>query len=326
MSSPTESLYTGTHISIGPHKLYLHLHGPPRTTPHLQPLTIFLAGAGDVSSSYTAVIRLLSPFAPCLVYDRTGLGRSDAPNPDASYKPSATLAASELHTLLTNADLPPPYILVGHSYGAIIAREYLHRYPGDIGGMVLVEGSTEHQYTLFEDNPNLDSDIAAVLGEMKFATVTGLRENAKLSREEWRERARDIGRGMGMWEAERGNLVGVCKDLEGKRQLQGDGLGERPLSVVMGRGWEDYQRVYEKGVEMGNGSPGQREAVRRFLGRCEEVVGEWQREQLKLSRRTRFVEVNCGHQVHLVRPDVVVEEVRWVLEIIEGSSSSSSML
>ncbi|OJI85708.1 hypothetical protein ASPTUDRAFT_593126 [Aspergillus tubingensis CBS 134.48] len=316
----TNPLYTGTHISIGPHKLYLHLHGPPRTT---QPLTIFLAGAGDVSSSYTAVIRLLSPFAPCLVYDRTGLGRSDAPDQDTSYKPSATLAASELHTLLTNADLPPPYVLVGHSYGAIIAREYLHLCSGDISGMVLVEGSTEQQYTLFEDNPNLDSDIAAIQGEINFATVTGLRENAKLSREEWRERARDIARGMGMWEAERENLVGVCRELEGKRQLQvqGGGLGERPLSVVVGRGWEDYQRVYERGVEMGNGSDEQREAVRRFLGRCEEVVGEWQREQLRLSRRARLVEVDCGHQVHLVRPDVVVEEVKWVLEMIERSSS-----
>lgn len=318
--STSNALYTGTHISIGPHKLYLHLHGPPRTT---QPLTIFVAGAGDVSSSYTAVIRLLSPFAPCLVYDRTGLGRSDAPDQDTSYKPSATLAASELHTLLTNADLPPPYVLVGHSYGAIIAREYLHLYSDDISGMVLVEGSTEHQYTLFDDNPNLDSDIAVVLGEMNFATVTGLRENAKLSREEWRERARDIAQGMGMWEAERGNLVGVCRELEGKRQLQvqGGGLGERPLSVVVGRGWMDYQRVYERGVEMGNGSEEQREAVRRFLGRCEEVVGEWQREQLRLSRRARLVEVDCGHQVHLVRPDVVVDEVRWVLEMIERSSS-----
>ncbi|GKZ54913.1 hypothetical protein AnigIFM63309_000070 [Aspergillus niger] len=315
----TNPLYTGTHISIGPHKLYLHLHGPPRTT---QPLTIFLAGAGDVSSSYTAVIRLLSPFAPCLVYDRTGLGRSDVPDLDTKYKPSATLAASELHTLLTNAELPPPYILVGHSYGAIIAREYLHLYPADIGGMVLAEGSTEHQYKLFEDNPNLDSDLAALLGEMNFATVTGLRENAKLSREEWRERARDIARGMGMWEAERGNLVGVCKELEGKRQLQGEGLGETPLSVVMGRGWEDYQRVYEMGVKMGNGSEEQREAVRRFLGRCEEVVGEWQREQLRLSRRARLVKVDCGHQVHLVKPEVVVEEVKWVLEMIEGRSSS----
>lgn len=37
--------------------------------------------------------------------------------------------AHELHTLLVNANEPGPYILVGHSFGARVARIYAAEYP-----------------------------------------------------------------------------------------------------------------------------------------------------------------------------------------------------
>ena len=300
------NLYDGTLISIGTHRLFLRLQGLSRTPG--QPLVIFVVGAGDVTSSYYALARVCA-FASLLLYDRTGLGRSeDSPPP---YHPSATLAAKELHILLNNASLPPPYILVGHSYGAIIAREYLHLFSDELSGMVLVDGSTERQHELFQD-PELD--INAVLGDLNFARVTGLRDNARLSREQWRARAIAIARGSEMWAAEGRTLVTACQTLGGKEQYRTKALGNRPLSVIRCRGSLDYRRVYEKGVEAGNGSERQREAFRRLLERWDDVDQAMQEEQLGLSERSRMVYLECGHQVHLVRPDVVAQEVKWAME------------
>lgn len=59
----------------------------------------------------------------------------------------------ELHTLLGNAAIPPPYILVGHSYGANVARLYVAEYPDEVAGMVLV-----HPSHLF-DTPGISPEI-----------------------------------------------------------------------------------------------------------------------------------------------------------------------
>lgn len=47
--------------------------------------------------------------------------------------------ASELHVLLERADIPPPYILVGHSFGTIVARLFAARHSRDVVGLVLVD-------------------------------------------------------------------------------------------------------------------------------------------------------------------------------------------
>ncbi|PYH89856.1 putative alpha/beta hydrolase [Aspergillus ellipticus CBS 707.79] len=308
MASP---LRDGTLLSVGTHRLFVRLGGIPRPPGH--PLVVFVAGAGDVAASYCAVARQVGAFAPLLLYDRTGLGRSeDSPTPTTS---SATASAHELHTLLATAGLPPPYLLVGHSYGAIIAREYLHQFPDDPHGMVLADASTGRQPELFDD-PELD--IAAVLGDLNFARVTGLREHAQLSRDEWRTRAMEIARGGATWAAEQATLERVCRALQEKAQYTTQALGDRPLAVIRCHGSMEYRRVYEAGVAAGNGTVQQREAFARLLDRWDGMDRAMQEEQLRLSRRSRMVYLeDCGHQVHLVRPDVVAQEVRWVLERIK---------
>jgi pimeloyl-ACP methyl ester carboxylesterase len=47
----------------------------------------------------------------------------------------------ELHLLLTRAQLPGPYVLVGHSFGGLLVRLFAATYPHDVAGMVLVDSS-----------------------------------------------------------------------------------------------------------------------------------------------------------------------------------------
>jgi pimeloyl-ACP methyl ester carboxylesterase len=76
-------------------------------------------------------------------YDRAGMGWSD-PGP---LPRTAERFARELHTLLANAGIAGPYVLVGHSQGGLTVRLFAHDYPADVAGVVLIESMHPDQAT-----------------------------------------------------------------------------------------------------------------------------------------------------------------------------------
>lgn len=70
-------------------------------------------------------------------YDRAGYGFSD---PASSARTSVT-NARELRTLLHTANLPAPYVLVGHSFGGLDMLAFTEMYRRDVAGLVLVDGT-----------------------------------------------------------------------------------------------------------------------------------------------------------------------------------------
>jgi pimeloyl-ACP methyl ester carboxylesterase len=74
-----------------------------------------------------------------MLYSRAGTGKSEA-NP----KPQTLEAAvQDLNTLIEQANLKPPFILVGHSYGAFIIRAYAAQHPDKVKGLVFVDPAHE---------------------------------------------------------------------------------------------------------------------------------------------------------------------------------------
>jgi pimeloyl-ACP methyl ester carboxylesterase len=45
----------------------------------------------------------------------------------------------ELRSSLHAAEIPGPYLLVGHSFGALVVRHFAFRHPGEVAGIVLVD-------------------------------------------------------------------------------------------------------------------------------------------------------------------------------------------
>ena len=70
------------------------------------------------------------------VYDRAGLGSSDAA--PTQLRTSQDMV-KDLHTLLVNANVPGPYVLVGHLFGGFNVLLYASQYPDEVAGMVLVD-------------------------------------------------------------------------------------------------------------------------------------------------------------------------------------------
>ncbi len=104
---------------------------------------VFESGLANSSLWWFAVQPEVAKFARACCYDRAGLGWSDAsPSPRTSKE-----IVRELHTLLANAGIPGPYVLVGHSLGGFHVRLFAHEYPQETAGIVLVDSTHEDIYS-----------------------------------------------------------------------------------------------------------------------------------------------------------------------------------
>lgn len=78
-------------------------------------------------------------------YDRPGTVTTDGPaRSDPVPQPTdATTASRDLHDLLIAAGETGPFLVVGHSIGGTVVRQFAAAYPEDVGGMVLLDSSSE---------------------------------------------------------------------------------------------------------------------------------------------------------------------------------------
>jgi len=72
------------------------------------------------------------------VYDRPGMGASPARSPHRTV--DAGVDADELWALLTRTGITGPLVVVGHSYGGLIARAFVARHRSHVVGLMLIEG------------------------------------------------------------------------------------------------------------------------------------------------------------------------------------------
>jgi pimeloyl-ACP methyl ester carboxylesterase len=78
----------------------------------------------------------------------------------------------ELHILLRRSGTPGPYVLVGHSYGGLLARLFTHLYRDEVAGLVLVDSMHEDQFGVFGPAfpPAAESDPPALREFREFWT------------------------------------------------------------------------------------------------------------------------------------------------------------
>lgn len=110
------------------------------------PSVIFIAGLGDSCGTWNEIQDRISQETSTFSYDRAGIGRSEA----AFVPRTCHDLVEELSTLLLALKVEPPYILVGHSFGGLVARLYTSLYPHLTSGMVLVDAAPEYKELAYE--------------------------------------------------------------------------------------------------------------------------------------------------------------------------------
>ena len=123
----------GQYYEVAGRRLLLHKSGSG------SPAIVFLAGGGAVGLDYLNVQQRAAALTTSVIYDRAGTGWSDRVDlPRASLE-----VIDELRALLDVAEVPAPYVMVGHSLGGLYARHYAQRYASEVSGLVLLDPAHE---------------------------------------------------------------------------------------------------------------------------------------------------------------------------------------
>ena len=99
------------------------------------PAVVLISGLATDNHDWVEVEKQVSEFSQVCSYDRFGLGKSDP----TDTTPTSQIAVDDLHTLISALRISGPVILVGHSYGGLIAQLYAKQHPDKTFGVVLVD-------------------------------------------------------------------------------------------------------------------------------------------------------------------------------------------
>jgi len=268
---------------VGGFRLHLNCTGKG------SPVVVVETGLDEFSFDWNQVQARVSDTTRICTYDRAGYAWSE-PGPAPRTYAQLNL---ELHELLKRAKEKGPFVLVGHSFGGPVVREFARRYPKLVAGMVLVD-------TVHEDQRIVIGGKAVQLR----ATAKGipipaprLEPGPMISNAGW-SRGRTWASGLPALEAAENDqrtwspegLLFMHDHPEDYR------LGDIPLLVLM-RANGGYSDKLDFPAE-------ELDRQRR----------EQQAALARLSTRGKLKELNCGHDMQTEAPDLVAMAIRQVVQ------------
>ncbi len=328
----------GKLVDVGGWKLHLYCTGENQGN---RPTVVFESGAGGLSLDWYFVQAGVGQFTRACSYDRAGTAWSElGPQPRTIRQ-----AEYELHTLLARAGLRGPYILVGHSMGGLMVRNFQAQFPSDVAGLVLVDpASDDSRLVHFGKLIRLREDIAGTPTPPVRTTILPAEKEAP---PEQRAQAAPMMRAVpppptqqalppnqpapqprrpgpalpadiqrlrawAVQQRERGPDGGGGRftgqefaELYAARQAHEHALGDLPLTVLIAR-----QRELPMGIPQDWIVPN-------------EEVNHQDEELARLSSSGKFIYAeNSTHNIPADEPQVVIEAVRKVVEAVEQKSGA----
>jgi pimeloyl-ACP methyl ester carboxylesterase len=119
------------------------------------PSVIFESGFESGMETWAGVIDSVARYTTVYSYDRAGYGRSNLKDPPLSIKE----VAQQLHTNLVARNIKPPYVLVGHSAGALFINMFARMYPGEVKGVLMIDPTHPELYDYLRENEALLYDL-----------------------------------------------------------------------------------------------------------------------------------------------------------------------
>lgn len=252
------------------------------------PTVVFEAGMGVSSAMWGAVVEALAPTTDVVVYDRSGLGASPTDREPRTLDRLADDLGDVLDHLGTG-----PFVLVGHSWGGPIVRVAAARRPDRIAGLVLVDPTDEGADLFFSKAQERTQRLLPAMGRIMLKAGLLRRfvaRQAAMLPEPW---ATAMRRDDGTAEAFAVQLAELETHLDDLRRLRDEPLTvpDAPLVVITGAKTNPMER-----------------------GKRGELI-EAHRKRAATSAQGRHVRAErSGHYVPFTEPEVVVEEIRRIVD------------
>src|SRR5262249_7068491 len=126
----------GKLVDVGGHKIHVLCSGSG------SPTVVVESGLGDFSTDWSLVQSRVARVTRICTYDRAGYAWSE-PGPMPRTYAQLNL---ELREALKSLGESGPFILVGHSFGGPVVRNYAYVYPREVAGIVFVDTVHEDQH------------------------------------------------------------------------------------------------------------------------------------------------------------------------------------
>jgi len=216
----------------------------------------------------------------------------------------------ELHTLLGNAGVRGPYVLVGHSFGGTNMQVYASQYPDEVAGMVLVDSALEDEKAValtqsLQPSP-LYMKIYATIGLTRLPYTLGGETSGLTSPELEDEQAAISSHRKHVFAvADETSSLGESFD---ENRTDPMSLGDKPLMVLTA------------GSVQLTGTGLSQEQVNLI----DKLHSESQAALTRRSENAKQIIVeDSGHYIHVEQPGLVTHTIRQVVEAARDGSRLS---
>ena len=248
----------------------------------------------------------VAKFARVCTYDRAGMGWSDS----GAQPHTSQQIVKELHTLLGNAEVQGPYVLVGHSFGGTNMQVYASQYPDEVAGMVLVDSALEDEEAITLTKSLQPSPVLLKI----LATIGVTRLPYTLGGEAPGQTSPDLVDEQAAISSHRKDTFAVADETSSLEESFEENrvapirLGSKPL-VVLTAGPPPLELMTSQGLSQ--------EQARQI----DELHSESQADLTRHSQNAKqIIAEDSGHYVHVEQPDLVVDGISQVVEAARNGS------
>ncbi|HEX7158243.1 MAG TPA: alpha/beta hydrolase [Edaphobacter sp.] len=293
----------GKLVDLGGHRLHMNCTGKGH------PTVVVEAGLGDFSFDWALVQSRVSRFTRICTYDRAGYAWSD-PGPMPRTFAQLNL---ELKDALEKVGERGPFVLVGHSFGGPVVRNFAALYPKDVVGMVLVDAAFEGQRVAIGGDKTIRLGESARGRPIPVPRETITNDDRPESTGESRERSLDP-------------MYNPLPPAAQKMQVWAQSLAKTDYAEESQREWsEEYYAKWLRTPQDGALGNIPLVVLMRAEGgyvddldvpavQLEKERKEGQVKLLQLSTKGKLVTVQSGHNMEIDAPEDVVAAIRSVVD------------
>jgi pimeloyl-ACP methyl ester carboxylesterase len=282
----------GKLVDVGGYNIHLY------TTGSGGPSVILDAGMGCSALGWSLVQPKVAEFTQVTALDRAGNGWSD----ESPLERTSENIIMEFRTALKKANIPAPYVLVGHSFGGMNAQLWASLYPDEVLGVILVDSGHEDQYKKIP-MPQINHTVmmlASRLGVARLVThlpvhKKGIAVFPEDIQEQLLPQIRTT-KFMRTVLGEASQIETSCKQLK----AVGKSLGDKPLMVISAA----------KGTSA-EGSGYSQEQVDSFLGYFKELQKDL---ATKSTQGKQVIAEESDHMVTLNQPQIIIDSIKEMVD------------